>query len=450
MKALVVGSAHLDILGRPYTASSHKDKEGSVTFEVGGTACNVAFGLRKMGSTVRLLTAWGDDDISKLLASKIRSADVELIADAVPGMPVAAFFGQMTVDGDLDAGISAMPIGQYRFMDSRIAEALDGVGFVVVDANLHPDTIRDVAAAARNRGIPVFGLGVSEDKVERLLAGRGLFSAAFMNHAESERLLTCLNVVDPHKAAMDMQAELFVTRGARGAVVYKQDGGLVRIPPVHLQDIKTLLGVGDAFSAGVIDGMVRHGYDFLRAAAHAEQIVREIAEHDACNAYSANALSQMVRGLYEVAHRDPLTGLLKRHAFQEAYDSISNQPHTLLFIDCDHFKKVNDTRGHEAGDQVLVRIASIIKDCVRSSGDVVARWGGDEFVVLLSLSDRIAAAGVAERMRLAAQQTDLFDVTLSIGLTDTQPGEPLALAIDRADRAMYSAKHTGKNAVALA
>lgn len=450
MKALVVGSAHLDILGRPSTVSSHKDREGSVTFEVGGTACNVAFGLRKIGADVRLLTAWGDDDISKLLAGKVRSAHVDLLADEVPGMPVAAFHGQLTVDGDLQSAVSAMPIGQYRFSSARIAEALEGIGYVIVDANLHPGAIADVAAAARAKSIPVFGLGVSEDKVERLLAGKGLFTAAFMNHAECERLMACLNAVDPTAVAEAFNASLFVTRGARGAVVYKSDGDLVRIPPPQLTDIKTLLGVGDAFSAGVIDAMVRDRLDFYEAAARAEHIVREIATREACNAYSVNALSQMVKGLYQVANTDSLTGLLKRHAFEEAFSSVAMAQHTLLFIDCDHFKRVNDTIGHDAGDAVLQRIASIIRESVRSSGDVVARWGGDEFVVLLTSSDTRSAHAVAERMRDAAQQADLQGVTLSIGLTPTVPGEPLTSAVGRADTAMYTAKHSGKNSVAVA
>lgn len=450
MRALVVGSAHLDILGRPFASSPHKDREGSVTFEVGGTGCNVAFGLRRMGADVRLLTAWGDDDISKLLASKIRSAGVELMADEVPGMPVAAFHGRMTVDGDLDSAVSAMPIGQYRFQPSRIERALEDVAYVIVEANLHPDAIDAVTGAAHAKGVPVFGLGVSEDKVERLLAGRGRFSAAFMNHAECERLMTCLNAVDPSDAAGSLQASLFVTRGARGAVVYKPTGELIRIPPPELKDIKTLLGVGDAFSAGVIDAVVRHSLDFLAAASHAESIVREIATRESCNAYSVNALSQMVKGLYQVAHTDALTGLLKRNAFEEAYATVGTGQHTIMFIDCDHFKRVNDTVGHDAGDAVLVRIAGIIKDCVRSSGDVVARWGGDEFVVLLPTVEAKTAAAIAERMREAALQTDLHGVTLSIGMTPTRPGESLPQAVARADSAMYTVKRMGKNAISLA
>src|SRR6516164_6521634 len=107
MRALVAGSAHLDILGRPFVDSAHRDREGDILIEAGGTACNVAFNLRRLGLPVRLLTAWGPSAIAYLMARHIKSTGVELIADEVPGMRLAAFNGQLTAGGDLASAISS-------------------------------------------------------------------------------------------------------------------------------------------------------------------------------------------------------------------------------------------------------------------------------------------------------------------------------------------------------
>ena len=145
MKALVSGSAHLDILARPFSDSTHRDRIGRVSLEAGGTACNLAFNLRKLGQGVRLLTAWGSSPIERLMASHIQSTGVELMADEVEGMPLAAFAALLTVDGDMQSAVSATPVDGHRFSDKRIAEAIAGVDYVIVEANLSSEMIFAIA-----------------------------------------------------------------------------------------------------------------------------------------------------------------------------------------------------------------------------------------------------------------------------------------------------------------
>lgn len=446
MKYLVAGSAHLDILARPHTESSHKDRIGEVSIEVGGTACNVAFCLRKIGADVRLLTAWSDASTSKLMAGHIVASGVDLIADEIPGMPLAAFVAQLTADGDLDSAVSAMPVETHHFDRARIEQAIDGVDCVIIEANLRASTMHEIALAARRAGVPVYALAVSEDKADRILPSGQILSGVFMNQAECERLMRSLAVTTPSEVAEAINTPLFVTSGTQGSSVFLPEGEVVVIKAPSLGEVTNVLGVGDAFCAGMISEMVGKGADYLTAANFAHGLVSEIARQGSCNPYSMNALNNMVGDLWEKARMDKLTGLFRRGAFEMEFDRMSNGLNTVILIDCDNFKQVNDLMGHAAGDTVLQQVARIITESTRSV-DVACRWGGDEFAILLPRTDSTDAKIVAERLRSRVLNADLHGVTLSLGFTAVAPGESLATAVARADQAMYGAKQAGKNAM---
>lgn len=449
MRALVAGSANLDILAHPSSDSEHKDRIGEVTIEVGGTACNVAFCLKSAGLDVRLLTAWSDAPMTRLMEKHISSAGIELMADVVSGMPLAAFVAQLTVSGEMQSAVSSTPVETHQFDARRIDQSLEGVDCVVLDANLSAKTIKSIACQSHSHGIPVFAMRVSEDKVDRILAAANFLKAAFVNHIECEKLMLTIGAADQTEVAELIGAPLAVTRGDRGAMVYLLNGERIRILPPKLQGIKNLMGMGDAFSAGVIDGMIRYDLGFAAAANYAHGFVEEIAKSHVCNGYSMNAINNLVGDLYAHSRYDNLTGLCMRRFFEEEYPRYSNAENAVIVIDCDHFKKVNDTIGHEAGDQVLRTVASIVKKNVRAA-DIACRWGGDEFVALLPRTGVDEAKIVAERIRSKTQSEDLNGVTLSIGIAIAHPGDNLKDVFMRADSAMYAAKLSGKNAVVLA
>ncbi|MBQ0131989.1 MAG: GGDEF domain-containing protein [Comamonas sp.] len=156
---------------------------------------------------------------------------------------------------------------------------------------------------------------------------------------------------------------------------------------------------------------------------------------------------------------DPLTQLLNRRGFDEMARRQglleARQCWAMLVCDIDHFKKVNDTWGHAAGDEVLRQIAKILQQQVRSS-DLVARFGGEEFVVLLAGTDAQRACKVAERMCQCVASTSMpvlqgQSITLSIGVATLPNLEPaqLAQALQDADAQLYVAKRAGRNQVAV-
>jgi diguanylate cyclase (GGDEF)-like protein len=172
-----------------------------------------------------------------------------------------------------------------------------------------------------------------------------------------------------------------------------------------------------------------------------------------------NAL--LYRAATQSALRDPLTDTGNRIAMDQTLQREIDmsrrhlQPLSLLMLDIDHFKQINDTHGHSAGDDVLKGVAASIKSQLRNV-DMVFRFGGEEFLILLSNTGREAAAMVGERLRLAAQAKDfsadgnLIELTVSLGCSTLLPGESAESLLRRADSALYVAKREGRNRLAMA
>ncbi|ROM90420.1 GGDEF domain-containing protein [Pseudomonas brassicacearum] len=172
-----------------------------------------------------------------------------------------------------------------------------------------------------------------------------------------------------------------------------------------------------------------------------------------------NAL--LYRAATQSALRDPLTGTGNRIAMDQTLQREIDmarrhmQPLSLLMLDIDHFKQINDNYGHSAGDDVLKAVATSIKDQLRNV-DMVFRFGGEEFLILLSNTSREAAAMIGERLRYAAQAGEysadgtLIGLTVSLGCSTLLPGESADSLLRRADSALYVAKREGRNRLAMA
>lgn len=172
-------------------------------------------------------------------------------------------------------------------------------------------------------------------------------------------------------------------------------------------------------------------------------------------------VNERVRQEFEhLATHDDLTGAFNRRAIvrrigQEHQRWLDDgQAYALMLLDLDFFKRINDTLGHQAGDQALIRVTNTLKLGLRHS-DCLGRYGGEEFIALLPATDMSAALSLAERLRKMVEEMPLDGAepacTVSIGLTVVQDGEstPEAVLL-RADRALYKAKDAGRNQVAIA
>lgn len=161
------------------------------------------------------------------------------------------------------------------------------------------------------------------------------------------------------------------------------------------------------------------------------------------------------RELEEMAVQDELTGVFNRRGGENMLGAILNESHhtenpvVVALADIDHFKKFNDQFGHLAGDQVLTSVAERLKECLREN-DLVARWGGEEFLIVLPGASLKAGIRLLERLRLEVQSVRLENlpaVTASFGVVEYRSKESSTEVIDRADRALYLAKSMGRNRV---
>lgn len=184
-----------------------------------------------------------------------------------------------------------------------------------------------------------------------------------------------------------------------------------------------------------------------QALAKLEQIHKEIEQKQA-------ELMEYNAVLVELSVTDKLTGLKNRRYFQDKLEELivryceSEQPFSVLIIDIDHFKKVNDTWGHQAGDLVLKQLAdTLIRHSLRE--DTVARLGGEEFVLLLPDADAEASKLRAEALRIAVLQTpwELVTITVSIGVATMTSEDSDVTLLEKADQALYASKENGRNRV---
>lgn len=190
-------------------------------------------------------------------------------------------------------------------------------------------------------------------------------------------------------------------------------------------------------------------------------MIEQIQQRDTALGHELAERLRAEEQLAHLAHHDPVTGLPNRHYFRKCALELPKDeefrltPMALLFIDLDNFKYVNDTFGHDCGDQLLTRVAERIQTSVRAN-DLVVRFGGDEFVVLLQhVRDSATALMLAEKLReVLTQPLELnrheFVVTCSIGVAlSPLHGNTAEELLQNADAAMYHAKVAGKNGVRL-
>lgn len=154
---------------------------------------------------------------------------------------------------------------------------------------------------------------------------------------------------------------------------------------------------------------------------------------------------------------DRLTGIYNRHKLDDAIQQEVNRFNRYrtnfcaIIIDIDHFKSVNDTHGHQAGDNVLIKLADMMEENTRVT-DICGRWGGEEFLIIAVQADLENAENMAEKLRKNVERADfppVGKITISLGVAQYEYGETIAHFINRADDALYEAKEKGRNRVVV-
>ncbi len=166
-------------------------------------------------------------------------------------------------------------------------------------------------------------------------------------------------------------------------------------------------------------------------------------------------LSQQLEQAESEARNDPLTGLANRRRLAEFLKTLGQASFCFLIVDIDHFKNINDTYGHDVGDEILQEVGTILSDCTRKT-DLAARVGGEEFCVVFPETDQTTSTKLAEALRQSIEMkpfrtsAGIVEITVSIGIAEHRPGKEHALAFKAADEALYQSKKNGRNQVTCA
>jgi len=234
------------------------------------------------------------------------------------------------------------------------------------------------------------------------------------------------------------------------------------------EDAKSFEGVLDGFADNVANsGDIKSIGNLLGELVDATRSMRSntsgLHEHFEEKSREIENLQEQLKAERKRAMSDPLTGLFNRTTLFERIDETisdagENDPPSIIMFDIDHFKKINDTHGHLIGDRVIRFVAQTLQKNIKGQ-DTAARFGGEEFTVLLPRTGPQGAVAVAQAIRKIVEDAQLVradnkkplgDITISAGVSTYTPGEDVTEFIDRADQALYRSKNEGRNRVSAA
>lgn len=228
----------------------------------------------------------------------------------------------------------------------------------------------------------------------------------------------------------------------------KKNPDLVEIPVIFISALNETVDKVTAFNCG--------GVDFVSKPFDTQEVLARVNVHVTLRK-TLLELEKKNLELDTLAKTDYLTGVLnRREVVAELHRNMSlakrhNHPFSIILIDIDYFKQVNDTFGHQIGDEVLKNTTEAINSSVRES-DVLGRFGGEEFIILAPYSDIAGTALLAERVRKAVEQLSWNEeglhVTISLGVAELEMNDTADTLIKRADQLLYCAKDKGRNRVA--
>ncbi len=450
-----VGEALAVQLAEMLRRDDAREIERAMTSIVGRTDGLRSVGVRRADGTLVLGTAahaqgWepGENEVLRpeqvtvpLSAEGQRWGRVEMAFAADDTHPVLAFFKEPLVQMLLFLGVAGwLVFGLYM---RRALQHLD-------PASVVPERVQG-AFDAMAEGVVVL------DSRGRVMLSNKAFRTLHPQLAEvptgsSLGALPWLSQALPEDAAQHPWARAMAERTANAGTALEAGRGADR-----RQLVLNAAPISDA--GGAVRGCMVTVND-MTALHHANEALREAMT---ALAGSKREVEEKNLELERLATRDPLTGALNRRAFHAAFDNAwrdaqrSNGALTCLMVDIDHFKNINDSHGHGVGDRVIQEVARKLQESVRGT-DLLCRWGGEEFCVVIAGLDDAASAAFAERVRTrierecgaGVREIPGLRVTVSIGVELLSPQTlSTAALIEHADQALYRAKRNGRNRVAM-
>jgi len=446
MRCAVAGSVHIDIFV-DVLEDEGADRRGKFEIGIGGTAYNLACNYRFLGMEVDFISALEKDSLfTRLILFKLDEHMGRQWVIPMEGIGESGFIG-IRKDGDLLQAINSTPIEKAEIKAEDFSVAIRGSSFAHVDLNNSISMVREFLST----GIPTYISAVSQTKALKLLELKGMDSrGVFLNRQEAGFILKKVGLRDLESLSSIMDCLWVVTMDKEGVAIIERGAIALEAEAPQLERVVSFSGTGDAFAAGFIHGREVLGLDLNGCAAAGYELVRVVASLPTSNALVGNNLENADRLIFV----DPLTGLYTRRFFDDEKRTMERRAGkescSVVLLDIDDFKKINDAYGHDAGDMVLRKVGAIIRKNTRK-GDVSVRYGGEEILLVLLGADLTEALSIAERIRNDLIEENMkygkvrLMVTISGGISMVNKG--IEQAIKHADELLYMAKREGKNRI---
>jgi len=442
---LVIGSAHLDIIAESIRHKDTIDRPGSLNIEFGGTAANVATSLSNGSDdvSVKFLTAMNESAISKAIIGEINKCGVGVVCQVDNELPESGFSAHLS-DGDMYSAIASVAVEQHRFIvNDELLMLCDAADWVVIDCNIKTESIAVFLDLAKDKGKKTALFLVSESKGLKI---------AEVPHVDyvfcNQREYLYLQMNQPSWQA-NGRTIFFVTNGENGSIALNDGRRINHTQALPSAKIVNFMGAGDAYAAGVLESLSKGG-DISDAMLQGSVFANKILSQSHCHTGKGNSLNKQLEYLANKAYHDKLTGLYNRQALDDILFSLADENHlSVMLLDIDHFKNINDTHGHKVGDQVLVHLSTLLNRCINKN-DYGIRFGGEEFILLTPVSLDIAET-MANRIRSHIEEHGAIgpiqSLTVSIGVSYISTINGFEKALEIADELLYKAKESGRNLV---
>lgn len=459
----VLGSSHLDILSHISDHDETLDRPGDLFITYGGTGFNMAINLATFGNKVTFGTILSDTYISRTIVASLQRFNVNVRPDYRSDLPEAGFSAHISSKGEMMSAVTSTPVERLLFSEDHMQGLILQSNVVVLDCNLNIQSIIHAVQLANTHKKPVFIAGVSESKSTKvidLIEAGGCPTGLFINAREMRFIADKLKNRFNHPVTGDVLAQfcnclVVETDGEKGVRVWgpgsQEPLGQTKKTIIRQTvdgETTNWLGAGDHLMSLTIHRHFDKGETIPQAAVIASEIVTERHGQKNCNLCHDNPLEERLKYLTDAALCDPLTKLLNRRGLEDYMQQLSQDTNiTILMMDIDHFKSVNDNYGHDIGDSVLSEVASLLAMNLRVT-DGACRWGGEEMIAILPQTDSRTGKAVAERIRQCIEEYffKCGKVTISIGIS-TRPMREFTSMLEDADKALYAAKKNGRNQV---
>lgn len=431
------------------------NKSGILSLGIGGSGYNIAVNIASEGFGVNFLTAMSRSIISGTIVDSVQNAGVDPYIYYQDDLSESGFSAHL-VQGEVLSSVSSSPVEKIDIPDDIVARAIENVKVVVADFNMSLGVLGKLAFQAQKKDVPFCLIGVSQEKSFKILSlcsNKFIVDLFFTDRAELDYLKERAGEKgqpDSDFISSHIMSWVVVFESSNTVSVFKSDGTKCVLPEDATSKSRAtkLLGAKEMLLAKTLCRIFKNKMSLVNAVSASVPETSKIilAKHQSKK--NKNPLEEHYRNISAQALSDNLTKLYNRYAFiRQASAKSERKDCAVLMFDIDHFKNINDTYGHDAGDDVLRKMGLIIKDVFRNR-DVCARWGGEEFMVLLDdVQDEHCIEMLGERIRGKIQEADFpcGRVTISVGGTVVFCGEDIDAGIKRADDALYKAKDNGRN-----